>query len=119
MCSFGSIIADALCAATSASGMRIGANAQNVVGSSASRPRSTNDWPTNSGDGGDSRRGPTASAYSQPKKLAIERDDAAAHDHRPMSACTIATAASGPGVGGTIACVSCIAPIRPVLITPC
>ena len=32
-----------LCAAIRSSGMRIGANAQNVVGNSASRPRSTND----------------------------------------------------------------------------
>ena len=36
----------------------------------------------------------------------------------PMSALSSATAASGPGVGGTIACVNCIAPINPVLITP-
>ena len=34
-----------------------------------------------------------------------------------MSAPTNATAARGPGVGGTIACVSCIAPTRPVAIT--
>ena len=34
-----------------------------------------------------------------------------------MSACTIATAASGPGVGGTMACVSSIAPINPVAMT--
>ena len=35
----------------------------------------------------------------------------------PMSAPTRATAASGPGVGGTMAWVSCIAPTSPVAIT--
>ena len=34
-----------------------------------------------------------------------------------MSAPTSATAASGPGVGGTMACVSCIAPTSPVAMT--
>jgi hypothetical protein len=72
----------------------------------------------NSAEGGDSIRRPIASPYSQPKKLAMIDTT---HPHtitRPMSACSSATAASGPGVGGTIACVSCIAPMSPVLITP-
>jgi hypothetical protein len=43
MCFFGRSIAAVLCAAISTSGMRIGANDQNVVGSSASRPLCTND----------------------------------------------------------------------------
>jgi len=39
MCPLGNSIVAVLCAAISRSGTRIGANAQNVVGSSASRPR--------------------------------------------------------------------------------
>ena len=36
----------------------------------------------------------------------------------PMSAPTSAAAASGPGVGGTIACVSWSAPTSPIDMTP-
>ena len=36
----------------------------------------------------------------------------------PISAPNSAAAASGPGVGGTIACVSCNEPTRPIDMTP-
>ena len=61
--------------------------------------------------------GPTIDAYAQPASDATRVAIPPNRITWPMSAPTSATAASGPGVGGTIACVSCIAPTRPVAIT--
>ncbi len=98
-------------------GIRIGAYAFHVEGSSDSRPWSTKEPPTNSSEAGDSIDGPVMRANTHPASAPVRHEIEPNRITVPRSAPTNATAANGPGVGGTMAWVSCMAPTSPVDIT--